>query len=269
MNLICIIFILGEERVKLDHDIEKRIDDLKTEFADIAVVALRWLDKRYPKAKDAARWLNEILKGLQSEQLVVPSSSVSNDGTLSDQLSQKWTFTNPVLLQKLVTKIGNEELIERMKQYKENFKCVRRSIPISDQEVTFETFDPRNKCLILILENISDFDDIELFLGKVFDIYKRYLRIHKIEPGCIKVTLQFDASMESHIQACIDKKYEEVKHYAKMYIVSKKEQTETPETHPTGTSKSDRRSEERMDKSPIDKLKRLSGEMLKTCTCIT
>ena len=98
---------------------------LKTEFADIAVVALRWLDKRYPKAKDAARWLNEILKGLQSEQLVVPSSSVSNDGTLSDQLSQKWTFTNPVLLQKLVTKIGNEELIERMKQYKENFKCVR------------------------------------------------------------------------------------------------------------------------------------------------
>ena len=57
-----------------------------------------------------------------------------------------------------------------MKRYKENFKCVRRSIPISDQEVTFETFDPRKKCLILILENISDFDDIELFLGKVFDI---------------------------------------------------------------------------------------------------
>ena len=69
-------------------------------------------------------------------------------------------------------------------------------------------------------KNITYFDDIELFLREVFDIYRRYLRVHKIEPGCVKVTLQFDANMEPFLQDCIDKKREAVKHYAKMHILS-------------------------------------------------
>ena len=63
---------------------------------------------------------------------------------------------------------------------------------------------------------------------EVFHIYRRYLRVHKIKPGCVEVTLQFPANMELLLQACIDKKCESVKHYAKMHIISNKNQTESP-----------------------------------------
>ena len=64
----------------------------------------------------------------------------------------------------------------------------------------------------------------------MFDIYRRYFRVHKIEPGCVKVTLQFDASMEPLLKACIDHKREAVKHYVKMKIVSPNNYTEKPAT---------------------------------------
>ena len=38
-----------EQQVTLDHDIQTRIGDLKTEFGDIVVLALRWLENRYPE----------------------------------------------------------------------------------------------------------------------------------------------------------------------------------------------------------------------------
>ena len=53
----------------LDHDIPTRIGNLKMEFGDIVVRALRWLDHRYPETKDAVRWLNATVSGLQSEPL--------------------------------------------------------------------------------------------------------------------------------------------------------------------------------------------------------
>ena len=113
--------------------------------------------------------------------------------------------------------------------YNEEFKYVRRSIPINNQEVTFEDYDLNKPCLILIFESITYFNDIEIFLDEVFHIYRRYLRVHKIKPGCVEVTLQFPANMELLLQVCIDKKCESVKHYAKMHIISNKnQQTESP-----------------------------------------
>ena len=184
------------------------------------MLALKWLDHLYPETKDAVRWLNATLRGLQSEPLVVPSSSVSDKIPLDDQLQKRWSFTNPAILEGLVEKTNDEDLIERMKKYNEHFKYVRRSIPISNQKIILEPLDLDKPCLILIFKNITYFDDIELFLREVFDIYRRYLRVHKIEPGCVKVTLQFDANMEPFLQDCIDKKREAVKHYAKMHILS-------------------------------------------------
>ena len=63
-----------------------------------------------------------------------------------------------------------------------------------------------------------EFIEIYVFLDNVFGIYKRYLRLHKIEPGCIKVTLQFPPGMTQLIQDCIDQTSEVVKRYAKMQL---------------------------------------------------
>ena len=217
----------------LAYDVQTRIGKLRTEFGDIVVQALKWLDHRYPETKDAVRWLNATLRGLQSEPLVVPSSSVSDNIPLDDQLQKKWSFTNPAILEGLVEKTNDRDLTERMKKYNENFKYVCRSIPISNQEIIFERFNHNKPCLTLIFENITYFDDIELFLREVFDIYRRYLRVHKIEPGCVKVTLQFDANMEPFLQDCIDKKCEAVKHYAKMHINNLMETQETEQSMST------------------------------------
>ena len=181
--------------------------------------ALRWLRERYPKAQEAAIWLNEMLRGRPSEPLVA-EDSVQNHDALRKLLQTKWSFTNSRFVQGLVECTGDEALIERMNNYNEEFKHIRYSIPISNQEVTFEDYDPNKPCLILIFESITYFNDIEIFLDEVFHIYRRYLRVHKIKPGCVEVTLQFPANMELLLQACIDKKCESVKHYAKMRILS-------------------------------------------------
>ena len=233
--MICVFSVIGdhEKKVTLDHDIQTRIGKLKGDYADIVVKALRWLNTRYPEDRDAVRWLNEILRGLQREPLVLPRKSISDKIPLDDQLQERWSFTNPAVLRRLVRETHDSNLNEQMDKYIEDFKDVRSSIPISDQELKkeliFEPFEPDKPCLILVLERITYFGDIDVFLKEVFDIYTRFFRIHKIEPGCIKVTLQFDTSMESHIQARIDDKYEAVKHYAKMHIISNKKQTEPSE----------------------------------------
>ena len=187
------------------------------EFADIVVRTFRWLDHRYPETRDAIRWLNESLRGQQSEPLVI---SVSEDVPLDEQLQKRWSFTNSSFLEGLVKKTNDQDLIERMNKYNKHFKYVRRSIPISDRKIIFEPFNPNKPCLVLVFKNITYFDDIDLFLQEVFNIYRWYLRVHMIEPRCVKVTLQFDASMEQFLQDCIDKKCEAVKHYAIMHIVS-------------------------------------------------
>ena len=211
----------------LYQDIQTKIRNLKTEFGDIVVLALRWLDNRYPETRDAVRWLNEVLRGPKGDPLVLTSSSLSEDVPLVDQLQEKWTFTNPTILEGLVDKTNDSTLIERMSQYKKHFKYVRRSIPITDQEVILEPFNRDKPCLIVIFKNITFFDDIELFLQEVFEIYRRYLSIHMIKPGCVKVTLQFPASMEPYLQTCIDKKRVSVMHYADMHLIRDDDQTKT------------------------------------------
>ena len=258
MNADVCILVTGihEKQVTLDHEIETRIGNLKSDYAAIVVKALKWLNTRYPNDIEAVWWLNEILRGLQTEKLVLSSDK----GPLKDQLQERWSFTNPAALQRLVRETHETRLNQEMDKYIDDFKEVRSMIPISDQhlqrELIFEPFRPDKPCLILVLERITYFGDIDVFLKEVFDIHARFFRIHKIEPGCVKVTLQFDASVESHIQACIDKKHEAVRHYAKMCIES---QAVTPTTLKLDTTPEERK----VDKSTMEKLKRYSGEILK------
>ena len=103
-----------------------------------------------------------------------------NDNIPLDKVLQgKWNFTNTNILEGFIQKTKDKDLIGRMKKYNEDFNYVRHSIPISDQKIVFEQFHCDKPCLVLILQNITYFDDIEIFLREVFDIYRRYLRVHK------------------------------------------------------------------------------------------
>ena len=89
------------------------------------------------------------------------------------------------------------------------------------KSVQFEPRDPRQPCLVIIFESISKFFNIEVFLTDVFKIYKRYLRVHKIDLDSVqRVTVQFAASMEPHLQACIDQGKETARrhHVTDMHI---------------------------------------------------
>ena len=106
------------ECLSLDHDVQEKILGLKREFTDISCRARQWLESHYPKAKGAAWWLNETLRGRKDEPLVI-EGSVSDYGELGDQLQKKWSFTNPDFLEQL---IGETDitLIQQMSEYRKS-----------------------------------------------------------------------------------------------------------------------------------------------------
>ena len=240
----------------LDHDIEERISDLKSDFADLVVLVFNWLKKRFSSAEEAAVWLNEFLKSIPDDPFLI-KNSVPDYFTLTTQLQMNWTFTNPDTLQKLVQQTKDKSLIEKMSKYKEEKKHVCQSIPLKiTKPIIFEDLNLKMPCLILhIHESITCFDDIEIFLKDVFGIYKRYLKIHKIEPGSIKVTLQFPASTEPHIRVCIELKRKAVKHFADMSIEYQEDKAEAQGSHPPSKPEGTVKVETTTDKSEKDHTK--------------
>ena len=194
--------------IQLDGTIEEKIKHLKADFAAIVIETRGHLEELYSNVENAATWLNEILRGNEDEPLVVEESA-PDYSKLFRQLQKKWSFTRPDLLQQLVDELTIVSLKKRMQAYTERYDAFCHSFPINKEtkakSVQFEPRDPRQPCLVIIFESISKYFNIEVFLTDVFKIYKRYLRVHKIDLDSVqRVTVQFAASMEPHLQACID-----------------------------------------------------------------
>ena len=94
----------------------------------------------------------------------------------------------------------------KCKAYMEEYNFFCSSLELKE-EVSLVDHDPSNICLILIYES-KTFGDVKYFWKSI-----HYLKLHKIEPGSVKVILQFPASMEPLLQTCIDQKCEAIKHY--------------------------------------------------------
>ena len=211
----------SDKHIKLDADgTQDRIDGLQSDFAEIALEAAKCLKNKYPDDPETAgKWLNEVMRGIQDEPLVVGAgvTAVSHDD-LFKHLQTKWSFTNPTNLEKLIRKLQTapRSLKEKIREYTKKFKDFCHSLSLDgNTQLHFETLDGKQPCLIIEMTAIEqDFDEILAFLEDVFGIYKRYFRIHKIEPGCIKITLQFPADMQQLIQGCIDRKCDALKQYA-------------------------------------------------------
>ena len=201
---------------------QRQIVDFKNRFAHLAMGAMDYLKKSYPDTENLIVLLNDLLKGDLKEPLMI-EQPVATHIDLFLLLQTKWSFTNPTILQQLINYLAGEDLQQKMTKYSQEYDSFCQSLKINESSIQrgihFDDYDTTNPYLIVIIESGPlNFNEIYLFLDNVFGIYKRYLRLHKIEPGCIKVTLQFPPSMTQLIQACIDQKSEAVKRYAKMEL---------------------------------------------------
>ena len=201
---------------------QEQIIDFKRRFAFLAMEVTEYLKKRFPDPISLMVLLNDLLKSDLNEPLMI-EQPVATHAELFLQLQKKWIFTNPTIFQQLINYLTGEDLQQRMREYSQEYDSFCQSLKINESAlqrgIHFDDYDTKNPCLIVIIESGPlNFNDIYLFLDNVFGIYKRYLRLHKIEPGCIKVTLQFPPSITQLIQACIDQKCEAVKRFAKMEL---------------------------------------------------
>ena len=210
----------------------EKIADFKRRYAFLTMEMADYLKKSYPDPETLMVLLNGLLKSDLKEPLMI-EVPVTTYGELFQQLEKKWGFTNPTILQQLINYLAGEALQQKMREYSQEYDIFCQSLKIDEssleKRIYFDDYDATNPCLIVIIEssqaepapshlNTVELNEIYVFLDNVFGIYKRYLRIHKIERGCIKVTLQFPPSMKQLIEACINQKDETVKRYANMQL---------------------------------------------------
>ena len=208
---------------RLENHTEEEItcSKLKRDFANIVVGVFGWLRNRYPEAENAAVWLNETLKDFQSE----PIAAQNDYPTIFEQLWKRWSFTNTGALQQLVKE--TIELNNNMDLYQIELSNLCNSIieskKATKKKLILEPYDANKPRLVLKITAILLFNDIEVCLKKIFGTYRRYLTIHKIEPGC--ATMQFDGSIKPQLQSCISSSSKKIQLYAEMQIyVSKPRQ---------------------------------------------
>ena len=219
-----VVLFTGDHKaatLSISRRIREQIVDFKRRYAFLAMEATDYLKKSYRDPESLMVLLNDLLKSDLKEPLMI-EQPVATHGQLFLQLQKKWSFTNPTILQQIINYLA-EDLQQKMEEYSQQYDDFCQSLKINESSlqrgIHFDEYDATNPCLIVIIESGPlDLSEIYVFLDNVFGIYKRYLRLHKIEPGCIKVTLQFPPSMREHLQACIDQKSEAVKQYAKMQL---------------------------------------------------
>ena len=207
------------DELKMGRGHVSQIKELKKMFASLVAKVHRefeihvsnLVENTAADIPSVAVWLNEILRGTQDEPLAIEVNVGSYDD-LFRALQHKWSFTRPTFLRQLTEIIENEALSQQMKEYTSEYDFFCNSLELKE-EVSLEFLDPTNPCLVLTFESGTTFEDVEVFLKEAFSIYKRYLRVHKIEPGSVKVILQFPAKIKPLLQACIDQKRAASKQY--------------------------------------------------------
>lgn len=225
--------------VTLDDSTKSDVFCLKEDFTQLSLSARHQLKKRYPDAGDAKVFVNEMLRGRPDEPLVV-RGQISNHDEIFDLLQEKWSPTNPTLLQQLINCIGDDSHKERMLKYSNALDHFKSSLHLSPETlnggISFEDhLDPYKPCLILVIEmSKTSLSEIYDFLDEVFGFYQRYLRVHKIQRGCIKVTMQFPVSMTQLLQKCITQKSGFVKSFGSLKIEPPYAQKDSPDVSSQG-----------------------------------
>ena len=221
-----------------------KLESYKKKFVEIVCEASEALKARFSNVKELAVKVNEILKDDEGDPLVFEPLPKSHSEVFP-VLQKQWSYTNPKFLHQLIHRIlekhtasrrtsgrhtasrhtsgrrtAGTTLKEKIESYWQSYRSFCQSLKLTNKShVQFEPRDDSRPCLILtIKKGPLEFEEINRFLEKEFDIKNRYLRIHKITPGSIKVILQFPATMMKHFQVYIDQRREAVKHFVEMNI---------------------------------------------------
>ena len=229
----------GADYMTISSATQTEIMGYQDEFLDLMWDAVRALKKRFPDPEELALKVNEILKDPKSKHVMFETPPTSHYEIIS-RLQKEWSYTNPKLLRLLIQRTASSSLEERMESYCQRYQSFCQSLQITtESRIVFEPFDSSKPCLILTIQNGPlTLEEIYIFLEETFDIRNRYFSIHKIDPGSIKVILQFPASMTALIKACIEWKCKTVNCLAKESLDSRISdrltctmKMELPETH--------------------------------------
>ena len=189
--------------------------------------ATRALKKRFPDPEELALKVNQILKEPKSTHVMFVTPP-TNHFEIFSRLQKEWSYTNPKLLRLLIQRTAaSSALEERMESYCQCYRSFCKSLQITtESRIIFEAFDSSKPCLNLTIQKGPlALEEVYIFLEEEFDIHNRYFRIHRIDPGSIKVILQFPASMTEFIKTCIEQKYQNFNWFAKEALESPKHQT--------------------------------------------
>ena len=282
--------------------IQTEIMGYQDEFLGLMWDAVRALKERFPDPEELALKVNQILKEPKSRHVMFETPPTSHYEIFS-KLQNEWSYTNPKLLRLLIQRTASKSaenkhhvsrrtaskhtasstLEERMENYCQRYQSFCKSLQITTaSRIVFEAFDSSKPCLILTIQKGPlTLEEIYIFLVEEFNIYNRYFRIHRIDPGSIKVILQFPVSMTELIETCIEEKCKTGDCLAKKSLGSPKHyindkltcnmKTELPEKHtenkqPTTTKKSSSDSQDML--TPLKKHRSDSQDMLtKKCIC--
>ena len=183
---------------------QEQIADFKKRYAFLAMKATDYLKKSYCDPESLMVLLNCLLKSDSKEPFMI-EQPVATHAELFLQLQKKWSFTNPTILQQLINYLTGEDLQQEMKKYSQEYDSFCQSLKINEsflgKGIHFDEYDAAKPCLIVVIESGPlDFNEIYVFLDNVFGIYKRYLRLHKIEPGSISaISFKHDTAASSSL----------------------------------------------------------------------
>ena len=169
---------------------------------------------KYPDIIIATQVINDLLRSSSREPLPIDITTIENHKQLSQLIQDNWSYTCPDLLNEIVQFSEIEDLQERMKKYMTRFKELFESfVPVEDVQYKFEPRRAQWASLVLVFKSGTNLQMVKDFANDAFNKYSRYTIICMVQVGCVKVIMQFPASIQKLIQECIDLyKNRKVKH---------------------------------------------------------
>ena len=175
--------------------------EFKQDFTDILIETYAWLKKNHPNVELAILWVNGRTIGPKGTPLVA-EGPIENYMDLGKELQKQWRYTCPDMLSQFLEQEGTVNLKQKMREYKTSFDKFQCNFKL-ERTTIFQPLDDDKPCLIIVFESGTSLYDIEVFLKDVFGRCKCHLEYQRIEVSCVKVFLQFPASMKVLLEECI------------------------------------------------------------------
>ena len=155
--IFCTLFCLSYTATRL-HDLRTDIEELEDQFSDMADRTLDIIKAKGTTVqdfKDRLINLNVRNRELHKEYLDLNIFSETSAESVKDvwlKLSDYWDFLNYTLVEHLIKKYANQDLIETMRSYKRNLEIFRSKTRLCDFVIFFKGI---TKCKEVLMESLG------------------------------------------------------------------------------------------------------------------